>query len=225
MEKSNKATSLERVKSVAEWLLRTRVNKTPYSPIIVQHPFTSSGLVYVSDIDQLIDITNSGENLKAWHGFISKKIERAKSAYEIFMLLNKPYVLTFLKYARQYLSVKDFSEILSEAWIISEDPNMDSNVSKSELTEMFENADREVLMTEMERKLLSGFEETVTVYRGVTNYNAKNIKALSWTTDKAKAEWFAMRFGNSGTVYMAQIERENILAYFIRRNESEVVLN
>lgn len=62
-------------------------------------------------------------------------------------------------------------------------------------------------------------------YRGVTSYNAKNIKALSWTLDRDTAEWFAYRFGEEGTVYEAQIQKEHILAFFNGRNESEVVVD
>ena len=36
-------TDLEKVKSIARMLLLTPVHKTPYSPVVVQHPFTSSG--------------------------------------------------------------------------------------------------------------------------------------------------------------------------------------
>ena len=65
----------------------------------------------------------------------------------------------------------------------------------------------------------------MTVCRGVTSYNAKNIKALSWTLDRDTAEWFAHRFGEEGTVYEAQISKEHILAFFNGRNESEVVVD
>ena len=102
---------------------------------------------------------------------------------------------------------------------------MDANVSKRELVAMFKETDMAVLMNAAEYKTLTELEETVTVYRGVTPYNARNVKALSWTLDKAKARWFATRFGEHGTVYKAQINKRNILAYFTGRNESEIVLN
>ena len=38
-------TDLEQVKAVAITLLLTDVAKTEFSPMVVQHPFTSSGLV------------------------------------------------------------------------------------------------------------------------------------------------------------------------------------
>lgn len=43
--------------------------------------------------------------------------------------------------------------------------------------------------------------------------------------DYDKAEWFAKRFGEAGIVYEAQIEKAHILAYFNRRNESEIIVD
>lgn len=186
-------TDIQSVKTVARWLLRTDVHKTPYSPIIVQHPFTSSGLTVIGGATEIIDITESKQNLQRWREFIGKKIDRADDVIAVYIMLNKTYGLTFLKYAKQYLSTKDLSEILADAWTRSENPNMDANVTKSELAAMFEQADKAALMTDEERKRLSEMDEIITVYRGVTSYNAKNIKALSWTTDIKKAEWFAHR--------------------------------
>ena len=40
-----KETDLGGVKAIAKTLLMTAVNQTPYSPMLVQHPFTSPGLV------------------------------------------------------------------------------------------------------------------------------------------------------------------------------------
>ena len=57
------------------------------------------------------------------------------------------------------------------------------------------------------RPVLQELDDTLTVYRGVTLYNAHNIKALSWTLNKETAEWFAHRFNEDGTVYEAQIDK------------------
>jgi len=218
-------TDLREVKTVAKSLLLMDISKTEYSPIVVQHPFTSSGFTILPGKHLPIDITANAENLKRWQDFVGSQIDRAKNAYEIYIQLNKPYGLTFLKYAKQYLSTEEMSALLADAWIRSENPNMDSNVTKRELVSMFEKADKTLIMTGEERKRLTEFGETVTVYRGVTPYNARNVKALSWTVDKKKAEWFAYRFGESGTVYKAQINKADILAFFTSRDESEIVLN
>ena len=80
-------------------------------------------------------------------------------------------------------------------------------------------------MDEEERTAHQALEDTVTVYRGVTPYNAKNIRALSWTLDRKTADRFAHRFGEEGTVYEAQIRKEHILALFTGRSESEVIVD
>lgn len=222
-----KETNMAGVRSVAKALLMLDINLTDYSPMIVQHPFTSSGMVAAPTENGLamLDITQGDENLSAWRGLMVKQIDQAKNAYHIYMMLNKPYALSFLSLAEPHLSKKDFSEILADAWIRSENPNMDKNFVKKSLVDMFKKADQSILMDGEEKEMFDSFDDTVTIYRGVTSYNAKNIKALSWTTDYQTAEWFAHRFGEEGTVYEAQISKEHILAFFNGRNESEVIVD
>lgn len=222
-----KETNMAGVRSVAKALLMLDINLTDYSPVIVQHPFTSSGMVAAPTENGLamLDITQGDENLSAWRGLMVKQIDQAKNAYHIYMMLNKPYALSFLSLAEPHLSQKDFSEILADAWIRSENPNMDKNFVKKSLVDMFKKADQSILMDGEEKDVFDSFDDTVTIYRGVTSYNAKNIKALSWTTEYQTAEWFAHRFGEEGTVYEAQISKEHILAFFNGRNESEVIVD
>ena len=220
-------TDLEKVKSIARMLLLTPIHKTPYSPVVVQHPFTSSGIATAKKdgVLQIIDITESEENLERWQDWMREWIKNAKSAYEIYMMTNKPYGLTYLKYAEPYLSKEDFSKILGDAWVRSENPNGDANVSKRELLSMFKQADKKALMTEEDYKRWESLDDTLTVYRGVTSHNAKNIKALSWALDEKTAEWFAHRFDENGTIYEAQINKKDVYAYFGERGESEVIVD
>lgn len=92
-----------------------------------------------------------------------------------------------MKYAQPHLSKKDFSEILNDAWVCSENPNSDPNVSQKELLAMFRAAGPTDLMDKDEYLQFRQLDDTVTVYRGVTEYNAENIKALSWSLDYDKA--------------------------------------
>ncbi len=219
-------TDLKQVKRVSKILLFTEIHNTDLSPMIVQHPFTSTGITLVSlNPNQILDITKSQDNLEKWRNFMLNEFERAKNITDIYKLVNKPYCLTFLKFALPYLSSEDFSRLLADAWIRSENPNMDPNISKRQMLSMFSKADANYLMEESERKQIEELDEEVTVYRGVTSYNAKNIKALSWTLDYKKAKWFAHRFDEDGIVYEARIRKENILAVFNSRNESEVIVN
>lgn len=214
-------TDLAGVKAIAKMLLMTEIYENEFSPAIVQHPFTSTGLVLLSEHDGMhfADITKSREHLELWQNNMQKEIDAKQSALEVYMLLNKPYRLTFLKFEQPYLSQKDFSIILSDAWISSENPNMHPDLTRRELIAMFKAADAKELMSQDEQETLNRLDEEITVYRGVTSYNAKNIRALSWTTDYKKAKWFAERFGESGTVYEARIKREHIFAYFGSRGE------
>ena len=219
-------TDLDRVKAVAGMLLMTDVHETAYSPMVVHHPFTASGMVGVRADGglRILDITENPENLRLWREQMQKMINDADSAFQIYMLVNKPYGLTFLKLSEPYLSQEDLSRILSSAWVMSENPNADSNLTKRRLVSLFRSADPSVLMDEDERQMLTDLEGTVTVYRGVTSYNAKNIRALSWTLNYDTAKWFASRFGEHGTVYEARVYKEHILALFNRRNEAEVII-
>ena len=222
-----KETNLDGVKALARTLLYTDAHKTRLSPLVVQHPFTPSGfnMVMKNGEPQCVDITTNKEAMHEWRQMVCQQIDSAKSAFEIYMMTNKPYGMTFLKYASHHLSKQDFSEILADAWIRSENPNNDPNLTQNKLLSMFQSADPSHLMSQDELNTMNELDATVTVYRGVTSFNAKNVKALSWTLDRSVAEWFASRFDEDGTVYQAQIDKLHIYAYFNGRNESEVIVD
>lgn len=222
-----KKTDLKQLKSVAHALLMTDIHPTEFSPAIVKHPFTDSGIVALNTDGEikLLDITKDANHLNLWHSFLSNQIDNAKTAFQIYMMTTKPYGLTFLKFANPYLSKEDFSSILNDAWIKSENPNQDVNLSKSKLLAMFKSADPIILMDENDYRIFQTLDDSVTVYRGVTSYNADNVKALSWTLNQETAEWFAHRFGEEGTVYEAHIPKKHIYAFFNSRGESEVIVD
>lgn len=221
-------TDLKAVRSVAHLLLNMDIQPTKFSPAIVSHPFTSSGFPGIAGKDgeiRIVSLTNNPEDLKAWRRQVATQIDKANSAFEVFSLVNKPYALAFAKYAAPHLSEKDFGQILSIAWTISEAPNKDANMTRRELLTAFCSVAPEYLMDEAELAQYCDLENLVTVYRGVTLHNAKNTKALSWTLDLETAEWFDHRFNQEGLVYEAQIEKQHIFALFTRRGESEVIVN
>lgn len=224
----NQSTDLAGLKRFAKTLLQLDIQKTKMSPLVVKHPFTDSGIVGIQTPDGHLGIANLVENskdLKTWREQTAGYIDQAETPYHVFMLVTKPYLLGFLKFAKPYLSNENFTRMLADAWIRSESPNDDPNLSKTKLLAMFKAADPNILMDEEERSRLQSLENPVTVYRGVTSYNAKNIKALSWTLDENVAQWFAHRYGEQGTVYQAQIRKDDIYAIFTGRNESEVIVD
>lgn len=224
----SQTTDLAGLKRFAKTLLQLDIQKTKMSPLVVKHPFTNSGIVGIQTQDGHLGIANlveSKEDLLTWRKQTAEHIGQAESPYQVFMLITKPYMLGFLKYAKPFLSNEDFTQMLADAWIRSESPNDDPNLSKTKLLAMFKAANPNILMDEEERSRLRNLENPVTVYRGVTSYNAKNVKALSWTLDENVAQWFAHRYGEQGTVYQAQIRKDDIYAIFIGRNESEVIVD
>lgn len=220
-------TDLDSIKSTARTFLYLDINESPYGTVLVQHPFTNSGLVCLQNDNghEFVNLLKDDNALIRWREVMKDRVEECESVYQIYLLINKPYRIAFLKYTVDFMSRDDMSKILADIWISTESPNLDPNMSKSKLLSLFRKANPSELMSEEELSTFNQLEDTVTVYRGVTSYNADNIKALSWTLDYDKAEWFANRFGEEGTVYEAEIEKSHILAFFNRRNESEVIVN
>lgn len=223
-----KETDLNQIKSMARAFLYLDFQETKFSPMIIKHPFTDSGYVCLphNEFIQPINILEDKEALERWQEFMKERINECNSVFQVYMLITKPYKFAFIRYAEKSMSKDDLSKILADAWVTTEEPNLDPNLSKTKLLSLFKLANPEVLMNDEELKVFNELEDTVTIYRGVISYNADNVKALSWTLDYDKAEWFANRFNEeNGTVYEAQIERLHILAYFDRRNESEIIVD
>lgn len=221
-------TDLGEIKKLARMFVHLDIQSTEYSPLIVKHPFTDSGMIAYRTEDGGIsqaDITSDSEALKLWQEEKIRQIKEARTPHEISFMITKSYSLAFLRYAAPHLSSQDLSEMLADVWVRTESPNNDPNMSKNRLLSLFRKAKPQFVMDEDEYEAFQKLDDTVTVYRGVTSHNAKNVKALSWTLNYDIADWFAHRFGEDGTVYEAQIDREHIYAYFNRRNEHEVIVD
>lgn len=221
-------TDLQRVKSLVKALLFMEPELTEYAPVIIHHPFTSSGMVGLQDEQgnlRIGNIVDSMDDRSQWQKQMSKIIDDTNDLFRLYHMIEKPYVLGFLKFAAPKLSKADFSTILADAWIRSEQPNHDPNLSQSKLLAMFRAADPTILMNDEERERLDALGDTITVYRGVHSGKSNGIRALSWTLDMDKAAWFAGRYGRQGNVFEARIEKNHICALFLDRGESEVILN
>lgn len=100
---------------------------------------------------------------------------------------------------------------------------MDVNVSQKEFIQYFRNAHKKWLMDDEEYEAYRHLPEKITVYRGVGTRG--KVKGLSWTTNIEKAKWFANRWGDNGKVYRGVISKDAVLAYFLRRDEAETVID
>jgi len=219
-------TDLETIKERAKGLLDINLIETDFSPMIVSHPFTKFGTVLVPNDNEMVEL-NIAENTAAfvkWKSIMAKQIDNAKSVYQILYILNDSYLLLFFDTIENFLSPEDYAKILAHCWKNSEYTNCDANVNKNKLLEYFKKCDIKYLLTEEEQSTLTSLNDKITIYRGVTPYNKKNIKALSWTLSYDSAEWFANRFKSNGKVYSATIDKNNIYAYF-NNNEQEVIVD
>ena len=76
-------------------------------------------------------------------------------------------------------------------------------------------------MSSANQNFFNSLPEKITVYRGGSRDYPLGI---SWTTDLAKAQWFAQRFdGLNGFVATGTIGKQQIWAVFTDRNESEIL--
>lgn len=221
-------TDFTQIRGLSKCFLYLEPEETQFSPMLVHHPFTSSGFVGLRDDAgdvQIGNILEKEDDRARWQRQLGKVIDDSRDVFEIYSRIEKPYALAFLKYATPFLSQKDFSLILGDAWLRSEQPNHDPNLSQKQLLKMFSVADPQILMEDVERKRLAELDAVVTVYRGTHSDKPNSERALSWTLNRDTAQWFANRYGKDGKLYEAKIEKEHIHALFLRREESEVILD
>ena len=221
-------SNMTALKTLSHTLLHLDIQPTKMSPLVVKHPFTDSGLAGIFAEDGSLSVGNlldSPDALRTWRENFSRRINEAETAMNLFCMITKPYQFGYLRLAAAHLSEQDMASFLSYAWISTESPNNDPNLSQRELLSMFRSLDPQKLMDQEEYTQFQNLDDVVTVYRGVTSYNANNIKALSWTLNREVAEWFVHRYGEDGIVYEAQINKEHTYALFLGRNEEEVIVD
>lgn len=214
-------TNLEEIKEIAHEFLYLDVQETEFSPIIVSHPFFSTGIVPTYG-GEILNIMESEEELQKAREQIDKRIIKNSDVLSILFLFNKPYRIVFVYYVWPYLSKKDKADCLREAWITSDNPNEDKNISLEALTKMFKECKKEYLMDEENLKAYSNLPENITAYRGI--HEDGNENGLSWTLDYEIAERFSHRFNTDGIILERTFQKQQILAYFGDRDEEEIVV-
>lgn len=108
-------TDLLRVKLVAHTFLDVQIQETALSPVIVSHPFTNSGISALRNEDgslSMVDLINNSDDCTRWRRKVGEQIDSAENVHQIFVLLNPPYYLTFIKFAASDLSEKDLGQLL-----------------------------------------------------------------------------------------------------------------
>lgn len=222
-----RTTDLQKIIHIACELLYVPIKPVSEVEIFTCHPFTSTTVVMVNRNDKhtMLNLLNP-EQANEWRQYVRSKIESVDNVKKLSYMINKPYILLFLKLCKKYLSAQDLAMLLYNHWSEIEYISTDVNVSVREMVSLFREADRQYLMSEEEQEVYSKLKNDITVYRGVTDYNEKNKKALSWTLDYEKAKWFATRFNSKKhMIWKTKVKKDQILCYMNGRGEKEVILD
>ena len=109
-----KHTDLSGVVSIAKNLLYVEIR--PLMCGLCCHPFTNTTVVF-NENKEFVDLT---KDIGAYHKWLKdweERLDEAEDIWSILAYLNNAYNMCFLKYAKDYMSLEDFSECLSECWI------------------------------------------------------------------------------------------------------------
>jgi len=121
------------------------------------------------------------------------------------------------------IPAKDYWPLVASVWMDSENIWQNKRLWKKLLTAKVPN--RELLMKPKDKRIFKALckEEVITLYRGHDGSKG-DPKGFSWTTDYAKAEWFARRFkSDKYKIESKQVPTSKIIAYLDGRNEKEVI--
>ena len=160
--------------------------------------------------------------LDAWY---EKKLQEAKTVFEVMSLLKKEFRLSFLNRVCDYITDEEFSINLVRAYVDTETPDEDLDMSKDKLLEMFRKTNIEHTMTTEDKEILQSLSDKIIVYRGVSDRKREKVDNISWTYRHEQAEWFAKRYNEKSIVYKAEIDKQHIFALTNRRQESEIILD
>lgn len=221
-------TNILKAKQETKKLLNIPVSmcKITSLPGFLSHPFSKTSFVVIqnNNNNEIINIEESRENERKWKEYLENIIDKERtSLINIYMMLNDVYRLFWVYRIKPFLSKKDFSEFLSDAWVSSENPNQDVNVSITQSINMFKSSTPEHLMAEEDYEKFKKIPNKIKLYRGVSS--GRNPYGLSWTASINKAEWFKNRFKNGGFILTLEVSKEDILAYLNTRGEDEYVVN
>lgn len=214
-------TDIDRVCEIAKTFAYLDIKVDKDFPFIIRHPYTESPYIKFEET-----VCNILENENAYEKFLEdiiKQIDQITQYKEFIQLITKSYRSAFLSCTKDYIDKSDLAHYLKYLWINTDYVNIDIYISKKEYVDIFKAADRNSLMNEEELKIYNNFPETLTVYRGINNFDNHPINGMSWTPDLEIATWFKNRFEQeNGSIYQATVNKKDILAYFEKEKETVV---
>lgn len=122
-------------------------------------------------------------------------IQNAATPNDIISTLARPYRLSAVNFHFTNMSRDDLSVALVDAWTSSENPNMDSDMTKAQAVRLFQICNPEKMMCEADYEVYKQLPDELIVYRGLGTLNADNIKSL-WYIPSHRIGRFAVASAN-----------------------------
>lgn len=197
--------------------LRPYVQKTQLGFNALRHPL----LFFLNYQDQSAPLCNA--IVKAKSDQLREAVEREDWARYIG-LHEKPYRVNALSDIAFDMSDEEYWESVSSVWTIVESIHEDLEIW-AELWSDARPGRLEHVMDEDELKAFVDLPPKVEIYRGYRHEEC--MLGMSWTTDRKRAAWFARRsriLGHKAYLATAHVAKADVLAYFLRREESEIVV-
>jgi hypothetical protein len=153
---------------------------------------------------------------------IDRAIENEQYSTYVY-LHEKPYRINAFDSIENLLTDAEYWSLLADVCIGTENMWQEKHLIHELLTA--DRSDRHLMMDADEYEQYKELPETLTVYRGCIT--GKNEDGFSWTLDQSRAKWFSERLARDGDepiVLERTIKRDDAIAYFTRRGESEILL-
>jgi hypothetical protein len=144
--------------------------------------------------------------------------------HAVVFITERPWRFERLLDIADEMTDAEFWTLVSDVWQDSE--NIRENQDEWDELLRTDRPGREHMMTDEERAALAALPDRITVYQGHTD---ERDDGWSWTTDEATARFFARRFADfesaTGIVTEAVINKSDVTAYLLGRNEFEILID
>lgn len=157
-----KKTNLDAIRQVAVAFLYTEIHETGIV-FVASHPFTDRWETYMLD-SEWGDLHDS-KTARKWREIIEKQLKKS-DLFGIFVMMNRPYILNFLKFVEGYMSDEDLGTILGSFWSNIEQISLDDSVTgkiwtlevpKERILCAFDGKEKEIILN------LYGFKKKISV--------------------------------------------------------------
>jgi len=176
-------------------------------------------------VNEIIYFPEMNERYNAMYNHKKEALDKTlqNEDFNSYVFLHeRPWRVQALSRIAAQAEPRAYWDLVASVWTDSENIWQNKRVWKKLLTAKAPH--REAMMNAKEQKILKALskKEKIQVYRG---YEKKgDAKGFSWTTDYAKAEWFARRFQTEGYhIDSREIPASEAIAYLDGRNEKEIL--